>query len=105
MLFIRFSFLFPYRIVFPAGALGYVAICFPVGVSFWLIIIIIIIIIKDRTYTQTHTYLSYIYWKLDIQVEGFFACSMSMCTHLITIIIIIIIIIKGGVGGREAASK
>ena len=35
----------PYWIVIPAGALGYIAHSFPVGVTVWLIKIIIIIII------------------------------------------------------------
>ena len=43
-MFFLINFPFPYRIVFPAGALGYIAKCFPVRVSIWLIIIIIMLI-------------------------------------------------------------
>ena len=41
--FFFYQFSFPYWIVFPAGALGYIAYSFPVGVAIWLLIIIIII--------------------------------------------------------------
>ena len=51
MYYVEFSayFPFPYWIVFPAGALGYIAYSFPVGDTVWLVIIMIIIIIKYAT--------------------------------------------------------
>ena len=71
--FLFYQFSIPYWIVFPAGALGYIACNFPVEVAVWLIIIIIIIIITTivREYTLAHFCLSYfafgcrILWKFD----------------------------------------